>query len=282
MRRRKDDLSINELDLAWFSSWAASGLLFMLIFIPLACISAVDHKLDPIDVIFFTHITKLLPNKSFLDLGNLLYKSHHWPTIFSFGAMYGFMGFVMPFLFLVIKKKGWIELIVMSNGLLLGYFFTNLVGSYVFKKEEANFGIFRFTYLNFTYILLLYYIASGLIELFSNHGIRAKFDHLFMGAYGICSGWILSRSFGKESILYTGLVFLIISFISITILELTLGRFCKWAFGVIPDSAKLWILPSLSSIKRIKSRDFWPPFFIFSGVYIGFPLISFTIFKLIL
>jgi len=268
-------------DFAYISSIGASGLLFIVVFLPLTLVSAKAYELNPIDVLFFAHIPTLLPNESVFDLAYLLYKYHHWPTVFSFGVMYGFLGLAFFPIILLIKRKGWIELIIMSNGLLMGYYFTHLIGSLILKNGANNLGFFKTSYLNFTYILSLYFIASMLIEIFENYGMKAKFEHLFMGTHALFSGWILSRSFKEGSIIFTGFTFLVVSFISIIITEVTLGRFLNWAFGPSLKSAESHRLISLPDKRNLRFKDFWIPFFVFSGLYLGFPFLCFAIFSLI-
>lgn len=222
-----------------------------------------------------------MPNESIFNLTNLLYKYHHWPTLFSFGILYGVVGLTLPILFLIIKIKNWIELIIMSNGLLMGYYFTHLIGTYVFGNGASYFGVFKFSHLNFAYVFCLYYIALGLIEVFSRYGTKAKYDHLFMGAHGICTGWILSRSFKEGSVIFSGLTFLVVSFISIILMEVTLGRLLKWIFGYALKSTESSSLRSLASIASFNTWDFWHPFLAFTGLIVGFPLISFVILSLV-
>jgi hypothetical protein len=279
-REKKEDLSTSILSLAFISSMFVGGLLFVAIFLPLTLISAREYGLDPTDVIFFAHLMKILPNKGPLDLARLLYELHHLPTLFSFATLYGVSGLAIPFLLIVIKKKGWIELIIMSNGLYLGYIFTYIIASNILEYKENTLGINKLSRFSFAYVLILYYLASGLIELFSRHGMKSKFDHLFMGAYGICSAWILSKVFQKASVVFTGFIFLIVSFISISLLEISLGRFLKWIFGAIPSS-KLIPESPFSIIKKVKPSDFWTPFIVFTLVYIMFPFFSFIIFSIV-
>ena len=57
--------SNNILGLAFLSSSAFSGLLFIFIFAPLTWVSAKAYALNPIDVLLFAHIPELLQTKVF-------------------------------------------------------------------------------------------------------------------------------------------------------------------------------------------------------------------------
>ena len=65
------------------------------------------------------------------------------------------------------------------------------------------------------------------------------------------------------------------------LIEFTLGRLLKWDFGYALKSAESSSLRSLSTIESFNTRDFWYPFLAFTGLFVGFPLISFFIFSLV-
>jgi hypothetical protein len=199
----------------WPYSCLVGGALLTAVFLPLTCLSSIKCGLNPVDVILFTHTTVAFPGGKFSEVIQFIFGTPHLPTLFSMGLLYGLSGVLAPFILLHLDKKGIIELMVLSNGLLLGYELTYLVGKWLGRITIPSRA--AISNLNFMYILYLFVIALILIEKFGKMGIRAKFDHLFLGVHGILSGWILSKAFGMGSIAFTGMAFIIITFISIVI-----------------------------------------------------------------
>jgi hypothetical protein len=274
------DLSVRIVKMAAFYAMPVSGIVYIFVFFPLTWINAKNMGFNPIDVLLFTHIAKILPSGRVLDIARFIYKHPHLPTLFSMGVMYGFACLFVPILFIFTKKKGLIELIVISNGLLCGYYFTYLAAAHFYGKIASNLGVF--SNLSFIYVFFSYYLAFSLAEGLSRFGIKAKYDHFFMGTHGIWTGWILSRSFGLGTIVFTGFAFLLISFISMAVIEATLGNLIKWFLKGFPPTFKLWTAPSLSSLKHVKKKDFWTPYLIFIGLIVGFPLITFLILTILI
>jgi hypothetical protein len=254
------------------------GLLYIAIFLPLTLWSAAVHGLDPIDVLLFA---RLLDDWAELDiLGKLNTLLNNPSHLFAFGALYGAVSITIGLMIVFLRKEGWLEILIMSNGLLYGYVLTiwikHLLGTPLTSKLLFS-SIF-----GFVYVFILYYVLRSLLDVISGWGIRAKYEHLIGGIQGIGTGWILSRVFGDQSTVFSGMTFFICTFITTCIIEVTIGRLFERVYKFLPDQTIQSIVPVVLAMAREPHPGFQAA--LFRTVIIGgiFPLLVFGIVKLLI
>lgn len=131
----------------------------------------------------------------------------------------------------------------------------------------------RLHQLSFVYVLAGYYTALGLIEVCGRWGCLGKYQHMFLGVQGLLAGWILSRQFGQNAVLFSGLTFITCSFVAMLTVENTILWPIKWLLRKLPREARL-LGPSVFTFgERFWSLEIWDTALVWGITLVFFPAI---------
>lgn len=92
----------------------------------------------------------------------------------------------------------------------------------------------------------------------------------------------MSRVFGDQSIIFSGVIFFICTFITTCIFEVTIGRIIKKMHPLLPDNLGGSIVPIILSLAKERNTEFWISMCSTIIVFSIFPFLAFGIFKLVL
>lgn len=256
------------------------GLSYLIVFLPLTLWNTAIHNLDCVDVLLFATLTNTSAKlgilgqiKTLLDFSNL---SH----LFAFGVFYGVVAIIRVLTKISIRKEGMAEFVIMSNGIFYGYALTIWIKHYF--GASLTLAVLFSSALSFGYVALLYYVLRSLLDVASKWGIRSKYEYGIGGIQSIGTAWILSRVFGDQSIIFSGVIFFICTFITTCIFEVTIGRIIKKMHPLLPDNLGGSIVPIILSLARERNTEFWISMCSTIIVFSIFPFFAFGIFKLVL
>ena len=211
-----------------------TGIIYVAVFLPLAWISAQQAGIDPLGALllqdaptFWVHGSHL----AFPPWGSVAAR----PALFAWGVLYGAIGLVAA---AVLVTGGLHRLVIASNGVFFGYFFTawtavqlDILPAEAFDKKVLHFEL--------GYVLLSYYMASALAIAFSRNELaRARYDFVFSGSQAIAAGWILGRGFGPYAPVFAGLLYTACTFVTLTICETLFLKVFRVGAAVAGASAK--------------------------------------------
>jgi len=259
-------------------SQAVVSLVYLMIFLPLTIHVAMMHDLNVLDVLLFSHFSKMV-------LGSgILAQMAKWvsdPMFFlPFGVLYGVSCFVFTLMSLSLRKKALVEVVIMSNGLLFGYALTVTFTALVFRQNISK-NLMSWSQLRFVYVLATYYVLRSLTDIVAQWGIRAKYEYAIGGIQSIITAEILARMYGPEAVVFSGLVFFLCTFVMTSVFEATIGRVVKWLGAVLGEKP---MASGISLGKLIKSspRGFWRETGVATLIFALFPILVFGVVKLIL
>jgi len=255
------------------------GLLYVALFLPLTLWSSSAHGLDFIDVLLFAHLKEASTGLGILGPVKILLNFSNTSNLFAFGVFYGIVGLLNTLIRLSLTKNKKIEISIMSNGLVYGYALTIWV-KYLFGTP-ISYSLLFSSMLDFSYVLFLYYGLRCFVDIISRWGIRAKFDYLIGGIQSIGTAWILSRVFGDQTIVFTGVTFFICTFIATSIFEATLGRVIKGRYFALDEGVES-IIPTVLALVRERNHEFQSSVLGTAIIVSIFPLITFLVLKLVI
>ena len=253
------------------------GLLYVAFFLPLTLWSSSTQCLDFIDVLLFAHLKEVSADLGILGTLKILVNFSNPSDLFAFGVFYGIVGLINTIVRLALTKNKKIEISIMSHGLVCGYALTIWV-KYLFGTP-ISYSLLFSSMLDLSYVLFLYYGLRYLVDVISRWGIRAKFDYLIGGIQSIGTAWILSRVFGDQTIVFTGVTYFICTFIATSIFEATIGRIIKRRCFILQERAEP-IIPAVLALLRERNPQFRSS--VLEAIVIGiiFPFIAFIVLKL--
>jgi hypothetical protein len=234
------------------------GLIFMALFLPLTWITAKHRALHPVDVLLFVQAEHLKAGGLRAQVRSLFLNPQ---TLYAFGVLYGLCTLLLAFLS-VLRKDGVLDLLITSNGLLAGYLATGWIGQSLYGMRLPVGSLHQ---LSFAYVLAAYYAAVGLIGVCDGWGSIAKYQHVFLGVQGLLAGWILSRKFGGNAVLFGGLTFITCSFVAMVIVENTMIWPLKWVLQKVPQDTRL-LGPSVFTFgEKFWTLEIWDEALIWGG-----------------
>lgn len=255
------------------------GLLYVVTFLPLTLWSAATHGLDFVDVLLFAHLTRALAGLDIIEQLTIMLNFSNPSDLFAFCVIYGVVGIIYALMSVCLRKEGWLEILIMSNGLTGGYSLTiwikHLLGT------PLNPSILFPSGLSFSYVFVLYYGLRSLLDLISRWGIRAKYEFLISGIQGIGTGWILSRIFGDQFIIFNGIVFFVCTFVVSSVFEATIGRLFKLVPTALPERVES-IIPVVLTMARERHPEFWSSVRVTVVIFGIFPFFTFGVLKLVI
>lgn len=255
------------------------GLLYVAVFLPLTLWSAASHGLDPIDVFLFASLTKNSAELGLLGQLNTILNFSDMSYLLAFGVFYGVIIIIGDLMRVSLRKEGWLEISITSNGLLWGYTLTAWV-KHLLGAPVTPSVLFSST-LSLGYVFVLYYGLRSVLDLISLWGIRSKYEFAIGGIQGIGTGWILSRVFGDQAVVFSGVTFIICTFVAISLFEATIGRLIKRVHSALPDQPAKSIIPAVRTMVQQRDPEFWESFRLFVIVTGLFPFLAFGVFKLV-
>lgn len=253
------------------------GLLYVAVFLPLTLWSSSIRGLDFIDVLLFAHLKETSAGLGILGPIKILFDFSNTPDIFAFCVFYGIVGLMNTLMRLSLVKNAKIEISIMSKGIVYGYALTIFV-KYLFGSPISSNLLFS-SMLDISYVLFLYYGLRCFVDIISRWGIRAKYDYFIGGIQSIGTAWILSRVFGDQAIVLTGITYFICTFIATCIFETTLGRTIKSRYFILQERAEP-IIPTVLALLRERNPKFRSS--VLGTIVIAsiFPFIAFIVLKL--
>lgn len=253
------------------------GLIYILVFTPLTVWISHSRGLDVVDVLLFVDFSGLSISHGFREELARLVAPANVPFLFSFGLLYGVATSAYVLLRLSVRSGQWMELIVTSNGLMLGYALTIGV-SFLFGITST---LIRASEISFAYVFLVIYASRAVTRGFSHWGIKSKYEHAIGGIQGITVAWILSRIFGDQSVIFSGLIFYVCTFVAISFFEVVFSQIQKWLLGVVSVEE---LMPRNTDARqpiRLAGRDFWTSAVSVAIIGAIFPLIAYWLMKLV-
>ena len=221
----KEDIDfISIIFCSLFFSLLLTGICYILIFFPLSWYSAIKIGINPIDLLLFTKLPGHLDNTILTHWLPLLMNNEARPFLYAWANLYGSIALIAVLMFVSLRRNGLINLCIIANGLLIGYYATLYLSGNLFGIT------YRMVYLKLSYLFLAYYIFDSVKNIFNNRArselYRKKYEIFFNGMYGIISTFILMKGFEKNTLsIMTGPIFLICFFIGIYISERIIGGF---------------------------------------------------------
>ena len=253
------------------------GLLYVAIFLPLTFRSATIHGLNFADVLLFAHLTEASADLGILGGARILLDFSNPSHLFAFGVFYGVIGIIHALMIVSIRKEGKLEILTMSNGLAGGYCLT--IGVKHLLGTPFTSSLLFSSALSFSYVFLLYYGLRSFADIISRWGIRAKFEYGIGGIQSIGTAWVLSRVFGGQAIVFTGMTFFICTFVATSVFEATIGRLIKPMYPIIPERMESFV-PVVLALVREHNQDFRVSVLAITVITGVFPIFAFIVLKL--
>jgi len=276
--RTKDFQSIEAEYLGQTVGFGFVGLLYIGIFLPLTLWSAITHRLDPVDILLFTRLTEAWTGLGVIERLNTVLNFPNPSYLFAFGVLFGIFYIIYASIRICLRKEGWLEISIMSNGLISGYALTiwikHLLGTPLTSRFLSS------SMLSFAYVFALYYGLRTLLDVISRWGIRAKYEHLIKGIQSIGTAWILSRVFGDQSVVFSGMTFFICTFVTTSVFEATIGRLLKRMWKALPNFQTKLIVPVVLSMARERYPEFWTSLRVTTIITAIFPFFAFGVAKI--
>jgi uncharacterized protein (DUF983 family) len=254
------------------------GLLYIAIFLPLTLWSTATNGLDFVDVLLFVHLTEISVESGVLWPLKTLLNFSDPSNFFAFGVLYGVIAIIASLMRISLRKEGWFEISIISNGLAGGYALTIWI-KHLLGPPLTSRLLFSSTG-SFAYVYLLYYGLRALLDVISQWGIRAKYEHLIKGIQSIGTAWILSRVFGDQSFVFSGVTFFICTFVSASVYEATIGHLFKPIYKTIPDLRAKKVISAMLSMAREHHPDFWTSLRVTTIIMTIFPFFAFGVAKI--
>lgn len=256
---------------------AVGGTIMTVAFLPFAITSAMKAGGDPIGVVFLQVAPDGIP-QGFFDLRFPLY-SHPSarPMVYAFALLYGLTGLVAGLLMI---SGGLPKLAITANGLYWGYHLTKYVSVdllHLLSVDAFTGGLFN---LKLAYILLAFYLSLALSNIMSrNEYSKERNSFLMSGLNGLFAGWLLGRGFGANSVMFSGMLYILLSYITIWVAESLLRPVLEIIEVVLgPEAWEQFAEErsySLSEIKRLPSMvSIGPLLWYLVGVIVMFPFLA--------
>jgi len=271
-------LSTDSDCLGQIAGFSIVGLLYVIIFLPLTLWSAATHGQDFIDVLLFARFTEASIGLDALGRLTTMVNFSNPSHLLAFAVFYGVVNITYALMKVFLQKEGWLEILLMSNGLLGGYTLTIWV-KHLLGSSLTSSLLFSAT-LSFGYVFLLYYGLRSLLDIISRWGVRKKYEHLIQGIQSIGTAWVLSRVFGDQSVVFSGMIFYVSTFIATTAFEATIGRLVKMMYKFLPDEQGKSTLPLIIKMTREHRPRFWTSLRATAVISGAFPLLAFGVLKL--
>lgn len=260
--------------------YSVVGLLYVAIFLPLTLWSTAIHDLDSVDVLLFARLTEASAELGILGQLKTILNFSNTSHLFAFGVFYGVFCIIRVLMGLSLRKEGWLDISIMSNGLAGGYVLTIWVKHLLGAPLTSS--LLFSSALSFGYVFLLYYGLRSLVDIISRWGIRSKYEHIIGGIQSMGTGWILSRLFGDQAIVFSGVTFFICTFIVTSVFEATIGRLIKRMHPALPDQRVESIVPIVLAMARERQAEFWESVRLFAVITGLFPFLVFGVAKLVI
>lgn len=198
-----------------------SGFLLIIIFAPIAYLSAKNHGADPVDVLLVQAAPPGLDSAFF----------NHWfpefsapaarPLIYALASLYGAAAVVSG---LVLASGIIARLPITANGIVWGFMLTRFLSVNVFGFMSLDAFSRRMFHIKLWYVVLIYYACEALIAMFRKDDFSGeKYDFLFNGLAALASGWVLARGFGANAAIFAGVLYLFSTFVCMLIAEKIFG-----------------------------------------------------------
>lgn len=265
-------------DFGQIMGFGVVGLLYIAIFLPLTLWSTATNGLDFVDVLLFARLTEVSAGPDVLGQLKTLLNLSNPSNLFAFGVLYGVIAIIVLLMRISLRKEGWFEISVISNGLVGGYALTIWI-KHLLGPPLTSRLLFPSMY-SFAYVYLLYYGLRTLLDVLSRWGIRAKYEHLIIGIQSIGTAWILSRVFGDQSFVFSGVTFFICTFVTASVYEATIGRLFKQMYKAIPDLRAKKVVPAMLSMAREHHPEFWTSLRVTTIIMAIFPFLAFGFAKI--
>lgn len=250
---------------------------YILVFTPLTTWIAHSRGLDIVNVLLFVDFSGISISHGFIQELARLVAPANAPFLFSFGALYGVAAVAFVLLQISLKRGKWTELIIMSNGLMLGYAATIGI-SFLLGITPT---LIHASQISFAYVFVLIYLCRAITEAVSRWGIKAKYETAIGGIQGVGAAWILSRIFGDQSVIFSGLIFYTSTFVMTSLFELLFHKIWKWLFGELPAEEIVSLNSNLWQTIRLGGKDFWTYTGVVAVIGTIFPLIAYGLVKLV-
>jgi hypothetical protein len=271
-------LSTDAHDLGQIAAFISVGLLYIIIFLPFMLWYTTTRSQDFINVLLFARFAEASIGLDALGRLTTMLNFSNPSHLLAFAVFYGAANITFALMRICLRKEGWLEILVVSNGLFGGYMLTILV-KHLLGSPLTSRLLFSST-LSLGYVFLLYYGLRSLLDVISRWGIRKKYEDLIQGIQSIGTAYILSRVFGDQSVVFSGVVFYISAFMATTVFEVTIGRLVKMLYKFIPDKhgkSTLSLIIKITPEDRTQFRTSLRATAVISGVS---PLLALGIFKL--
>ena len=206
------------LNLEFVNPIICGGLLFVCIFLPLAFCAANGSLLERIKLILFLKPPRRIQEGLFLTHFPPLSQSEARPLVYAIGLFYGLLCFTAGLLMLVCSLR---SLITNAVGIILGYFITTAIAHNILGNLPISHFLERTMFFRVMYLLIAFYICSILSALFSKDELsKQKNEFVLMGLYGLFTGWLLGESFGSKAVVFSGVLFLSVTYCSMWTMEI--------------------------------------------------------------
>lgn len=249
------------------------ALVYFLLFTPLTVWIAHGRGLNVVDVLLFVNFPGISISQGFWqEVARLLAPSNAL-FLFSFGVLYGVLACVSVLLRISIRGDNWREFIIISNGILSGYALTIGV-SYLLGVTQT---LIRASQISFAYVFVVMYLSRVLTIQVSRWGIKTKYEYAIGGIQALTVAWILSRMFGAQSEIFSGLIFYVCTFVTTSLFEILFN----WLFGGESTDGAMSSESSLWQTIRFASKEYRGiaiPVAVISSL---FPLITYGLLKLV-
>ncbi|MFH0958406.1 MAG: hypothetical protein V1897_06850 [Pseudomonadota bacterium] len=234
-----------------------SGCLYLLIFSILCSVSAMRVGANPIDVLLFFHLPSQFGGEYWSPIFPFWSDLAARPTLYACGALYGAIGIVFALAVPFLRIQGVVALAVVSNGLFIGYYLTIYLAGPVLRLIDVSELTHTTIYLKLGYLFLVYFIVETAKDAVNYEGLlNRNYKRLLDGIYALVATFVVFRGFGAEAkAILTGPLFLIVSFATIFLSALTVGRLSYAFISLDMDDAALerLLAAPISRRERIKS-----------------------------
>lgn len=256
------------------------GVAYVSIFFPLTVWWSRAHNLDVVDVLLFTNIGDVFEEHGFVGGIRPYFDLFSDPShIFAWGTFYGMVGLAVGLILIVVyQRRGHLgELAILSWGLLAGYWLTILIKNILGGAGDQP--LLLTAGGGFMYVLVLHYGLWALENTVPKWGLEAKWRYLVAGMQTVGSAWIVSRAFGDQAVVFSGVTFFASVFLMTSAFELVFGRLAKVVDSL--HSASSPIVPNMLEMLRKGDSSIRAEVTIVIVMNAVFPPLAFGILKLV-
>lgn len=206
-QRRDDTIDDNILKL--LRPIFAAGLVHFILFGTLLLNSVWHSGIDLFALLLFDPSALQLPFDYLAATFPILSSGHVRPLAYALGTFYGALEITAA---LMLLSCGIPKLLIVSNGVYFGYAATAAIASGLMLVPATSVAGMAFA-VKLGFLMLGFYLSLVLPRLIGGRGYaKEKYETLFSGTYGLFSGWILARGFGADAVVFSGGLFLLLTF----------------------------------------------------------------------